>query len=172
MNEEWRDIKGFEGLYQVSNLGRVKNLNYRKSKKERVFAFNKNTDGYLQVILTKEGIKKGFRVHRLVAEAFIPNPNNYLEVNHIDENKENNNVLNLEWVNHIQNSNHGTRNERISKNHSKEVIQLDLEGNEITSFQSVKEIKKQLGYCTSSIIRCCLNKPHCNTAYKYIWKYA
>ena len=92
MKEEYRDIKGYEGLYQVSNLGRVKSLGNNKSKKEKILSGYPSTGGYLQVILCKNNKKKPFSIHRLVAQAFIPNVNNYPQVNHKDEDKTNNKV--------------------------------------------------------------------------------
>ena len=114
MVEEWRDIKGYEGLYQVSSLGRVKSLNYNHTKKEKVLDFKPNKYGYKVTYLYNNNERKPYSVHRLVAEAFIPNPNNYKEVNHKDENKSNNCVDNLEWCTAKYNSNYGTRNKRIS----------------------------------------------------------
>lgn len=102
----WRDVKGYEGLYYVSNMGDVKNKNGRAMKQRKV-------KGYNMVNLTKNGVAKGETVSRLVAKAFIPNPHNKKEVNHIDENKQNNKVENLQWVTPKENANHGTRNKRI-----------------------------------------------------------
>jgi hypothetical protein len=117
--EEWRDIKGYEGLYQVSNLGRVKSLSrtIERSKYGSIFVSEKilstnSTKGYLYVSLCKCGKQKRVRVHRLVAEAFIPNQDNLPEVNHKDENKENNAVSNLEWCTNKYNCNYGTGRER------------------------------------------------------------
>ena len=86
MKEEWKDIKGYEDLYQVSNLGRVKSLNYRRTGNEMILSLRKHKNGYVYIGLSKNGKTKHLRVHRLVAETFISNPNNYLEVNHKDEN--------------------------------------------------------------------------------------
>ena len=108
MIEEWRDIKGYEGKYQVSNLGRVKSLNYNHTKKEKILSDYPNTYGYLYVNLYKNGKGKPFYIHKLVAQAFIDNPNNYREINHKDENKQNNRVENLEWCNRKYNCNYGT----------------------------------------------------------------
>ena len=113
--EIWKDIKGYEGLYQVSNKGRIKSLNYRRTGKEGILKGVPTKYGYLMVTLYKKGEKpEHFSVHRLVAEAFIPNHDNLPEVNHIDENKENNHVKNLEWCDRKYNMNYGTRNERAS----------------------------------------------------------
>lgn len=110
--EEWAHINGYDGLYIISNLGRVKRYKkgYWKTLKP-----TKNNHGYLTVQLSKNGKVSKYKIHRLVALHFIPNLENKSEVNHIDENKENNAVSNLEWTTHKENLNHGTRNERASK---------------------------------------------------------
>lgn len=122
MKEEWKDIKNYEGLYQISNLGRVKSLvgwnGKRYISRERVLEPTKRNDKrttYQRAIvsLTKDGKKKDYRVHRLVAEAFIPNPQNKPQVNHIDGNPLNNNVSNLEWVTDKENKLHAIDNELI-----------------------------------------------------------
>ena len=103
--EEWRDIQGYEGLYMVSNLGRVKSLNYHRTGKERIMKPSDNGHGYLFVVLCKDGKDKNCRINRLVAQAFLPNPDNLPEVNHKDENKYNNCVENLEWCDRSYNVN-------------------------------------------------------------------
>lgn len=108
----WRDIEGFEGLYQVSNTGQIRSLRFGKTKILKVMADNR---GYKSLSLYKNGKGKTYRVHRLVAQAFIPNPNNLPEVNHKDENKANNHVSNLEWISHKDNVNYGTRNKRTGE---------------------------------------------------------
>lgn len=119
--EIWKDIKDYEGLYQVSNLGRV------KSKRKILKAINSE---YLKVGLSKNGVQKTLTIHRLVAQAFIDNPNDYNFVNHKDENKHNNNLNNLEWCNNLYNVNYGKRNEKISKSQSKyKIIQKDKNNN-------------------------------------------
>ena len=111
----WKDIKGYEGLYQVSNTGKARSMNYRNTGNVRRLKPSVNKDGYLQVGLYKEGKYYRYLVHRLVALTFIPNPNNLPQVNHKDENKANNTVWNLEWCDAKYNSNYGTRIERCSK---------------------------------------------------------
>ena len=115
MEEIWKDIEGYEGLYQISNYGRVKSLNYAKQGKEKILKDRISNSGYKRVNLSKSGERKTYYVHRLVAETFIPNPNGYSEVNHKDEDKSNNNIDNLEWCTSKYNSNYGTRNERQSE---------------------------------------------------------
>ena len=109
MKEEWRDIKGYEGRYQVSSFGRIYSCYSGICLK-----IHTREDGYTRVSLYKNNRYKSFLVHRLVAEAFISNPNNYTQVNHKDENKQNNRVENLEWCTARYNTNYGTHNKRVS----------------------------------------------------------
>ena len=160
--ETWIDIKDFDGLYQISNFGRVKNS-------VKIMRTWEDGYGYLQLHLCKDGNKKTFKVHRLVAEAFIPNPDNKPQVNHIDENKTNNRVENLEWVWAKDNINHGTRNKRVGEKLSKQVLQFSIDGTFIKEWPSLREIEKQTGFNHGSISMCCLGKR--KTAYGYIWKY-
>ena len=113
--EIWRDIKGYEGYYQVSNLGNVKTLHANKGHTTRLMSLAPHPRGYKQVLLCKDGKHTYILVHRLVAAAFVPNPNNYNEVNHISEDKHDNRACNLEWVSHGDNCRYGTRNARISQ---------------------------------------------------------
>lgn len=187
INNKWID---YGGLYQVSNMGNVKSLNYRQTGKEKVLSSGRNRDGYLRISLYKEGKVKRFIIHRLVAHMFIYNNDkeHKTEVNHIDENKENNFVDNLEWTTPKQNSNHGTRNKRVSeamkgennpmygvhrygKNapNTKRVAQYDLNGNIIKIWDCAKQVTKELGIDNSSIGKCCRGKQ--KSAGGYIWKY-
>lgn len=125
MNEEWRDVVGYEGYYQVSNLGRVKSLERIDSNnhplKERILKFGFSGKKYKYVILNKNGKSKTKTVHRLVAIAFLDNPDNKTQVNHLDEDKYNNNANNLEWVTPKENSNYGTLIERMKQSNSKPI---------------------------------------------------
>lgn len=178
-NEIWKPIDGYENLYEVSNYGRVKSLGNGKSNnsKERFLKASKEGNGYLRVGLSKDGKKKDFKVHRLVASAFIENPNNLPQINHIDEDKQNNHVSNLEWCTAEYNNNYGTHNERVAKSLtgvfntkvSKAVFQYTKQGEFIAEFPSVSEVQRQLGYPIQHISHCCLGKR--KSANGYIWRY-
>ena len=185
MTEEiWRTAvyKGeiYEG-FEVSNLGRVKSLNYRRTGKAKLMTLFETTNGYLRVALSKNKKKDWCYVHRLVSETFLPNPENLPQVNHKDENKTNNFVFlnedgsvdkeksNLEWKNPKDNCNHGTRNERIAKARSKKVLQFSLDGELIREWPSIAECERN-GFNKGQVCLCCNGKkPH----YKgFIWKYS
>ena len=170
IEEIFKDIKDLEGLYQVSNFGRVKSLGNGKSynSKERILKPGKSTNGYLQVNLYKNGEYKQCLVHRLVAEVFIPNTDNLPFVNHKDEDKTNNSVENLEWCTHEYNCNYATRNERIAKTRSKPVLQFTLDGEFIREWPSVAECERN-GFNKGKVSECCNGK---RKTYKgYIWRY-
>lgn len=112
MDEIWKDIKGYEGRYEVSNMGRVKSLNYRRSGKSGILKSEDNGNGYFAVNLRKDNKNWHISVHRLVALTFLPNYENFPEVNHKDEIKDNNNLNNLEWCTTSYNVNYGTHNQR------------------------------------------------------------
>ena len=162
--EIWRDIQGYEGKYQVSNMGRVKSLNYRQTGKERILRGIGTILGYLTVNLYQDGKMKTHKVHRLVALAFLPNPYNLPQINHLDENKENNCIDNLEWVSCKENINHGTRNQRVSEKErndpkrSKPIIGIDKVTGLIVEFPSAMEASRQLDVDNSSICKCCKGK--------------
>ena len=166
--EIWKDIKNYEGLYQVSNLGRVKSLYYNKILQNAV-----QKDGYFQVSLSKNGIQKMYLVHRLVAEAFLPNPHNYLCVNHKDEDKSNNIYTNLEWCDVKYNANYGTRNKRISKSNtngklSKPVLQYTLDGQFVKEWSSTMECGRN-GYHQGTVAQCCRGELKKHKG--YMWRY-
>lgn len=143
-NEEWKDIIGYEGLYQVSNYGRIKSF-YNASKPKIMSLCLGRTQDYYSICLTKNKQKKQHSVNRLVAEAFVPNPNNYPEVNHIDENTKNNKASNLEWVNHSQNVKHSAHKQ------SYPVGRYTLEGELIATYPSLAEAQRQTGIPRPSI---------------------
>ena len=115
MKETWKPIKNYEGLYEVSNKGQVRSLNYKRTGEIKILKLRVDKYGYLQVHLSKNGKHYAKSIHRLVAQTFIPNPNNYSQVNHKDEKRDNNNVENLEWCNCKYNNNYGNRNKKISE---------------------------------------------------------
>ena len=168
--EIWKPIKDYEGLYEVSNFGRVKSLGNGKSNnsKERILKPGKVGGGYLKICLCKNREINQFFIHRLVAETFISNPDNLPEVNHKDENKENNSVENLEWCTHKDNCNHGTRNERSAKKQSKKVLQFTLDGEFIREWPSASEVVRN-GFSQGNVSACCQGKY--KQAYGFIWKY-
>ena len=119
--ELWKDIKGYEGIYQISNLGKVYSLKSKKFLKSQF-----NNKGYVTIDLYKGGKGKRFFVHRLVAQAFLSNPNNYKEINHKDEDKTNNSAYNLEFCDHKYNSSYGTKCERTAEKIKKAVFCVEL----------------------------------------------
>ena len=152
--EIWKDIENYEGYYMVSNMGRIKSLNYRHTGKEGILKGNDNGDGYLQVKLLKDDKGKNYKIHRLVAQAFLDNSNNLPEVNHRDENKQNNCVQNLEWCDRAYNNNYGTRTEKTCK----PVFSVDKESGLIMWWQSANEAERCTGINHSNIIKCCQGK--------------
>lgn len=180
--ELWKDIRGYEGLYQVSNFGRVRNNKLRILKPSI-----RNNDGRYVINLRKDGKTKMHRVHRLVAEAFIPNPDNLPQINHKDENPGNNFVFvnpdgsvdfeksNLEWCDAKYNNNYGTHKQRVSasnKNHpvlSKPVKQIDKQGDIVNIFPSAIEASRYLNCYPSQIIDVC--NGHHKTARGFYFQY-
>lgn len=169
INEIWKDIPGYEGLYEISNFGNIKSFhNYRGRNN---ILKPKLKSGYYQIGLRKNNIRKWYTLHRLVAEAFIPNPNNLPQVNHKDENKLNNNVENLEWCTVLYNNTYGTRIERVKSKTSKPVYQYDLKNNFIKKYSSITEASKKLNISAGNIVSCCKKYKNYSNAGGYIWKY-
>lgn len=164
MQEIWKDVVGFEGSYKVSNLGNVKSLRNGKILIPSI------TRGYKRITLCKNGKIENKVIHRLVAEAFLNNPENYPCVNHKDENKLNNCVENLEWCDIKYNTNYGTCIERRSKNKQKPVNQYDLNMNFIKRYESIKEASNGNYSLYTHIGECCKGK-HFSIG-GYIWRYA
>ena len=165
-NEVWKDILGYEGLYQVSDKGRLKSIGYGK---ERILKLVKDRGGYLTVGLRKNGEVKTCKIHRLVAQTFIPNPDNLSDINHKDEDKTNNSVQNIEWCSAKYNCNFGTRNQRISEKTSKPVLQFTKDGELIREWKSATDVQRNLGYDNSHISKCCNEKR--KSANGFVWKY-
>lgn len=169
MEEVWKFVEGFEGKYEVSSFGNVRSLDFHHTGQTKNLKPAKNSCGYHLVDLHKDGQKKTFTVHRLVAQAFVPNPGNLSEVNHKNEDKSDNRSTNLEWCDAKYNSNYGTRNERVAKAKSKPVLQYDKSGNFVREWPSTQEVERQNGWDHAHISDCCLGKY--KTAYGYVWRY-
>lgn len=170
--EEWKDVVGYEGYYQVSNMGRVKSLkrvtNNQFCKQDYFLKQTKTNAGYLKVILIRNSKRTNKNIHRLVAETFIDNSNKLPCVNHKNGNKQDNRVENLEWVNFKQNIEHAIRNE-LKK--SRGIKMYNPSTKETVSFIIRKDINKYLNRKVSQdlITRCCNKKR--KTAYGMIWEY-
>ena len=168
--EIWKDVVGYEGYYQVSNLGRVKSLDRKINKNGLIYEINgkilsprKVGKGYLSVALQINKNRKNFMVHRLVAECFIKNSFNLKEVNHKDENKENNNLSNLEWCDHKYNSNYGNRGKKISEklllNHvRRKRIAMMKNGVHLETFNSIVEANNKFVKNGKSVNACLIGK--------------
>lgn len=191
MQEVWKDIPNYEGLYQVSNLGKIKSLE-RKVKKyngerivrERILkqSYEKK---YMHVQLSKNGKTITRLVHRLVAETFIDNPNNLKEVNHIDANTRNNNVNNLEWCTRYENMQHAKQMGLIKHNsgekcywykkygkehtRSKKIIQLTKQGIKIKEWDSLADVERELNIKKGNICKCCKGERKTTGGFK--WEY-
>lgn len=169
INENWKVVVGYEGLYEVSDLGRVRSLNYNKTGVIQVMKHKVNKLGYQSVHLSKEGKAKTLYVHRLVAQAFIPNPDNLPEVNHKDENPSNNRVENIEWCDRTYNNNYGSRNEKAAESLCIPIIQYSKDGTIVALYNGVNDAERQTGVGHSNITKCC--KYIRKTAGGYIWRY-
>ena len=191
--EIWRDIKGYEGLYQVSNEGRVKSVERKvngrwgeKTVREKILSQGKQTNGYMIVFPKKNGIGQTLLVHRLVANAFLPNSNNLPQVNHKDENKENNFVFinddgsvdleksNLEWCTPKYNSNYGNRNKMVQENQtnrsdcSKKVYQYTLDGELVRVWESTCECGRN-GFNQGHVAECCRGIKNKHKGYRWLY---
>lgn len=174
MTEIWKNIEGFEGIYQISNLGRVRSTHARRKLNDGYFILKPlPQDGYLAYTLYDNKHKKRrFLAHRLVALAFIPNPNNYPQVNHKDENKSNNCVDNLEWCTSYYNNNYGTAKIRASIAKGIPIEQYTEDGFYLASYCSTKVAARLLGFSAAGIAHACRGNAAYGLAYGYRWKYA
>lgn len=169
--ENWKDIKGYEGLYQVSDQGNV------KGPKGYILKPQSRMHGYLAVFLYKDGCPRyQVSVHRLVAEAFLPKPEEATEVNHIDEDKQNNRASNLEWVTRSENMRRGTVSARIGAagfngKKSRPVAQYSLDGDLIATYPSLAEVERRTGFAKANVCRCAQGSKNYSHAYGYIWRY-
>ena len=191
MTEIWKDVDGYEGLYQVSNYGNVKSVK-REGKNGRNYGGNvlkpslNKSCGYLTVGLSSGGFTKTFLLHRLVAEAFIPNPSSKKEINHIDGNKHNNHISNLEWNTRLENMRHAKEHNllkfkvgechymyhRYGQKHpnAKKIVQSDLNDNIVKIWECGADIERELGIPKSNICICC--KGGRKKAGGYKWRFA
>ena len=175
MREEWRPVVGYEGLYEVSNMGNVKSLNYNHTGKEGILKPRKNRDSYLLVNLWKDAKMKTCLIHRLVATAFIENPEGYTEVNHKDENPKNNNVDNLEWCSVLYNNTYNDRAKKIGEKRrndpktSKPIIRIDKVTGLIAEFPSIMEASRQTGIDPGNLCACL--KGRLKSCGGFVWYY-
>ena len=170
IKEEWRPVVGYDGLYEVSNFGNVKSLNYHCTGKSKNLKLILTKDGYFNVMLVKDKKKKIMRVHRLVAMAFIPNPDNLPIINHKDETRDNNRVENLEWCTNKYNLNYGTYRKRMSElNEKYPVLQYTLDGVFVRRHTSTAAAAKYVHGLLSNILNVCTGKR--NSAYGYKWEF-
>ena len=169
--EIWKNIEDYPD-YMISNLGRVKSLeriiircdNKIQTIKEKILKPSKDYKGYYNIILSNTK-RKGFKIHRLVAIAFLPNPNNLPQVNHRNEDKTDNRVENLEWCTNTYNINYGTRTEKTQK----PVLQFTLDGEFIRKWDSAKDVERELGFNSSDLSKCCKGKKKSVGGFK--WRY-
>ena len=170
--EKWVDIVGYEGLYSISNLGRI--ASHHRGKCKILHPTTHRTNRYSYVNLCRNGIVKSFRVHVLVAKHFLPPIEGKVEVNHKDENKSNNRVDNLEWCDRKYNVNYGTARERlraaIGKRLGKPVVQYSKTGEYIRSYDSITEARQIVGCSIPNIVNCCKRRKP--SAGGFVWRYA
>lgn len=181
MKEVWKDIPGYEGYYQASTFGRVKSIgrisirNNGKSEhsvyhiKERLKKIQKQTQGYSQVVLYKDGMQKTIRLNTLIAKMFVPNPENKPFVNHIDGDKSNNRADNLEWVTAKENISHAYRT-GLLVHYTKAILQIDDNGCLVKEYSSLKEAAESVCGSKGNICEACKGEKR-KRAYGYYWKY-
>ena len=177
MREIWEDIPGYEGMYQVSNIGNVRSMNYKGHGEVKNLTPKCNNCGRLWVDLWKNGTGKCHLVHRLVAIAFIPNPFNHPQINHLDENPKNNRVENLEWCTALHNVRYYNERHpdklsapRGPNKNIKPVNQISITGEIVKTWASSREVMRELGWSDWSISECC--RGNRKTAYGFRWQYA
>lgn len=167
MKEQWKDIYGFEGIYQISNCGNVKNV---KRNKNIALTYCKRT-GYIYANLYNNYKRKNATVHRLIATAFIPNPNNFPEINHIDGNKTNNSIENLEWCTRSHNMKHAVANglhmKVIPHDLRKTVVAMNADGSLIGTYNGLKAAADEFGISTQAISSYCKGNRKNKHGYKF-----
>lgn len=176
-DEVWKDVKGYEGFYQVSDKGRIRSVDrmieYKDGAKHfwsgRVLKLSRNKNGYYTITLYKEGAENGYGVHRLVAQAFIPNLDNLPQVNHKNEVKTDNRAENLEWCSMDYNINYGTIGQRISEKRSKQVYQYTLDNQLVKVWKSTQECGRN-GYNQRHISECCRGVLHKHKGFRWSYK--
>lgn len=166
MEEIWKDIDGYEGKYQVSSLGRIKSASWHNGATERLLKLRLDRRGYPTCFLYKDGQRKQLSVHRVVANTFIPNPHNKPQVNHINGEKSDNRVKNLEWCTNRENQDHASDSDL---KHTVKVLQLDMNGNLVKEWSSMAKAANALRVTRASIFSCCTGKA--KSCKNYIWKY-
>ena len=180
MQEIWKDIPHYEGKYQVSNLGNIKSLHFKHQNIQKLLKPTLNSSGYYKIELYRDGKSKIFYVHRVVASVFIPNPHNKPEVNHIDGNKLNNMVNNLEWCTISENQIHAINKHLRNPSPmiglkgglnplSKPILQYSKDGVLIRKWDSIADVEYTLGFKRSCISNNLIGNS--NSSYGYIWKY-
>ena len=184
--EIWKPIVGWEGLYEVSNLGRVRSLDRdvpakigsTETRKGKIKSQQKTRFGYMRVTLSKDKYRKTYMVHRLVGDAFLPNPDSLPFINHKNETRNDNRAENLEWCTRLYNMNYGNCRQKIKDSHinnpflSKKVVKCDISGNPIEEYPSMAEAARQNNLSQGRISNCCLNKKKSRTHGGFIWKFA
>lgn len=176
MKEIWKPIKGYENAYEVSNKGNIRSVDRHVYQQNRMVLYKgtklkpyKNNAGYFCIGLSIGNKKKKFTIHRLVAESFLPNPHNYPQINHKDENKENNELTNLEWCTGSYNDRYGTLSKRKEIKYGHKVCMYNKRGEFLKVFLSARGAEREMGISHSEILNCC--KGDAYTAGGYVWRF-
>ena len=184
--ERWKDIKGYEGLYRVSNQGRVLSLNYRGSRRTEILNQRKTQKGYMTVGLSKDGQERKYMVHRLVAQAFIPNPDNKSQVDHKNTKRDDNRAANLKWVTARENANNPLSKKHLSKavtgsqnpfyghissmhHGSRKIIQLTEDGQLVRTWNAMADVTREMDWDYRKISQCCSGQ--IKSAFGFKWMY-
>lgn len=179
MEEIWKDVPGYRGEYQASNLGKIRSV--KKDRKIKILSDRKHPNGYFYTMVCMDGVCQTKKAHRLVALTFIPNPENKPQVNHKNGVKTDNRVENIEWCTRSENGLHAHRTGLSPKptgtkgmvgvlcSNSKQIAQMDLKGTLINVFGSAMEVERELGFTHTSISYCCIGKS--KKSHGFIWKH-